>query len=156
MGLGIAIELDRNRGQGQQGAIRRFKGIETRVDDFSPVLQKIGKSFRTGEKRRFTTQGGGTWAPLTAKTLKAKARAGQDVRILRATDELYRALTTGKGPGAVNEISKDSAAFGTDLKAAIFAQRGSGRRRRRLVVVDKRRRARWTTMIRKYILELGK
>jgi phage gpG-like protein len=154
-GLGITIEVAKGDGTGATafaGYLRHLHGLTAGAQDMAPALELVHKQFLATEKGIFASSGGGKWQPLTQKYLMRKTREGFDPRIERRTGDLARALTTGRGPGAVNVITPDEAIFGTNLKQAVFAQRGSGRRRRRLVTIDARRRSRWVATVRDYLL----
>lgn len=154
--LGFVIESDRARGAGTQGFIRRMREFESRAGDMSPAFREIHKQFLAAERGIFASQGGGKWQPLTPAYAARKARHGQDPRIERATGALAQALTSGAGPGAVKEITRNSATFGTNLPEAVYAHRGSGKRRRRLITIDRRRRNRWTATLRAHLLRLDR
>lgn len=153
--IGITVEITKGSsgGTGFEGYLKRLEGLSARAVDPRPAFEEIHRQFLATEKGIFASKGGGKWAPLTARYLARKTRAGFDPRIERRTGHLAAALTTGRGPGAVSEISVSEAVFGTSLKEAIFAQRGSGRRRRRLVTIDARRRNRWVATIREFMLD---
>lgn len=148
--LGFLVEQVRNSGFGRQGAVKRLDGLTHRGKDFAPAFVRIQRSFLAAERKRFASEEG--WAPLAPDYRARKARRGLDARTMRATGELERALTSGRGPGAVAEISRTEATFGTDLPRAVYAQRGSGTRRRRVLVIDRRRRTTWTRMIRDHLM----
>jgi hypothetical protein len=154
--LGFSIELERGEGGGNPPGTRAFvtrmNAIEWRAHDVSPALQQIRKSFYAAERRRFATLGAGEWAPNAPSTLRRKARHGQDLRPMRATGALYRALTTGHGVGAVNKVSRDEMTLGVRMKKAAVAQRGSGRRRRRLIAINRQTRTRWTKILRDHVM----
>lgn len=156
MTLGIAFELGKGDGHGNvtfKGYLRRLDGITGSAQDMTPAFQEIHKQFLATERGIFASKGGKFhWAPLTARYLARKAAKGQDLRVERATGALAAALTTGQGPGAVTEIGPREAVFGTSLRQAVFAHRGSGRRRRRLITVDRARRNKWTATIRQHLL----
>lgn len=161
--FGFSIELQRGEVPGKNGArkppgtrafITRMGKIEKRARDATPALEQIRKSFYAMERRQFATLGNGQWAPNAPSTLARKARQGHDLRPMRATGVLYRALTTGHGEGAVNHLSRDEMTIGVRLKRAVVAQRRgpNDRRRRRLVVVTRRTRTRWTKIIRNHVM----
>ena len=154
--LGFVIESDRNRGVGTQGFIRRMREFESRAGDMTPAFQEIHRQFLATERGIFASQGGGKWSPLTPAYAARKARQGKDPRIERATGALAQALTTGRGPGAITEISPNAATFGTNLRQAVVAHRGSGKRRRRLITIDRRRRNRWTATLRAHLVRLDR
>lgn len=145
-GFGIFFEVQ--KGAGFTSFESRLEGIERRSDDFTPALAKIRKSFWAGERQVFASQGQGEWKPNQARTERRKAKHGQDPRVMRADGALYRALTAGAGPTAVNEINAWSLALGVIDPAAGVAQRSPNQaRRRRLVRMTAQRRARWVRII---------
>lgn len=151
-GFGVAIEVDPHEASGRVTMVRRLGKVERAARDFTPVLKQIRKSFYAGERSQFASLGHGDWAPDTARTLRRKARRGEDPRVMRATGALYTAMALGKGPDAIDEMTKDELTLGTGLKQAVVAQRIRGRRRRRVMVISRRRRSRWVQLIRDHIL----
>lgn len=151
----IGFEIDWQPGRSPRRHVQRLEGIGRRAGDARPALEKIRRSFYAAERARFSSDGQGQWQPLTTRYTAVKARKGLDPRILRATGELQRALTTGRGTGAVNEVTSTAATLGTDLPRAVYAQRGSGRRRRRVLVITRPRRARWTRIIHDHLVGGG-
>ena len=146
--LGISFEVERNRGEGVQGFLRKLDGLGRRADDMTPAFQRIRRSFYAAERHLFETAGGGRWQPNQPKTLRRKAKHGQGDRVMRAKGDLMRALTTGRGETAVNEATADGLTLGVSSPAAGVAQRSANaRRRRRLIQMSKQRRVRWTQMI---------
>lgn len=156
MEFGFSIEQERGNGPGKAPGTRAFMTrmgkIEKSARDVTPALEQIRRSFHAAERRQFATLGGGQWAPNAPSTLARKTRKGEDLRPMRATGALYRALSTGAGPGAINELSRDELTLGVRMKKAVVAQRGSGRRRRRLIAINRRTRTRWTKIIRDHIM----
>ena len=135
---------------GTSGVLSRFRGMEYAALNWEPVLAKIRKSYLAGEKTLWAGKGptGGKWAPLTPKYA---ARKGSTEIMIRS-GALREALTSGDGPGAINEMTPQGITLGTSLHYAVFAQRGHGTARRRVLVVSTAQRKRWTTMVRKYVL----
>lgn len=153
--FGIIVEV--NRGTGGHGTVvgdyfNRLKDMTRAAENMRPALEEIHRQFLMTERGLFGSKGGGKWAPLTSKYLARKVRQGYDPRLMRRTGALAEALLTGRGSGAVKEITPDGITMGTNLPEAVFAQRGSGRRRRRLLAYDARRRNRWTATIRAHLL----
>jgi hypothetical protein len=152
--FGIALEWDSQsarHGTIHSGFVHRMGKIEKNARDFTPAFKKIRKSFYAAEVQKFNSLGGGHWQPDTAATLRRKAERGQDPRVMRATGELYLAMTRGQGPGAVNKLTTDELALGTRLVQGVVAQRTKGRKRRRFLVGNKRRRMAWMKTIRDHI-----
>ena len=150
---GVNIQVDANPAR-LNAYMKRIEGLSLRAADPAPALEEIYRKFLLTERGIFASQGGTRkWAPLTAKYLRRKTARGYDPRIERRTGALAAALTTGKGAGAVKEITPEGMTFGTNLHQAIYAQRGSGRKRRRLITADARRRNQWVGILRKYLLE---
>ena len=153
--FGVIVEVNRGIG-GHQTAVgeyfKRLKDMTRAAEDMRPALEEIHRQFLMTERGLFGSKGGGKWAPLTAKYLARKVSQGYDPRLMRRTGGLAEALLTGRGSGAVKEITADGITMGTNLKEAVFAHRGSGRRRRRLLAYDARRRNRWTATIRAHLL----
>ena len=86
---------------------------------------KVQTIFRKGEQRRFSSDGPG-WPQLEQSTRERKQRENVDRGILRATEALFRSLTSTQAASQVDERTSDEMAFGTALPYARFHQHGKG------------------------------
>lgn len=91
-----------------------------------PVSEAIRKIVLESNRRRFETDGLGTWAPLASSTLDSKARAGEPDTPLVATGALYRSLTDELADDQIDERAPQELRFGTKVPYAVF--HGSGTR----------------------------
>lgn len=98
-----------------------------RAGNARPAFLAIAKDMMDAMESQFDTQGAhasGGWEPLKEATLKAKAKAGLDPRILHATLALRNSLT-GTGGDNVLIASDESLTFGSQLFYAGFHQTGT-------------------------------
>ena len=78
----------------------RLEMLMEKLADFQPVLQEIGTILEGQLAENFDTRGYGSWAPLSAFTLKDKQRKGYGGQSdLVRTGELRAALTERDAPG---------------------------------------------------------
>lgn len=159
-GLGIYFEVERGTGKGETGFTlyeHRLEEIARHSDNMTPAFEEIRKHFYAGERQLFASAGQGKWQPNLPKTTRRKAKHGQDARVMRAKGDLYRALTTGAGPTAVNQLNAWTLALGVIDPAAGVAQHSPNQaRRRQLVRLTKQRRARWVAILAAHVTGGGK
>lgn len=86
-------------------------GMEARLLETRPVLERFADLLQQMMSERFAAQGEGDWEPLAASTVAAK---GSSV-IGRETDAMMDALTTEGAEGALREIFDDELVFGVNL-----------------------------------------
>lgn len=127
-GLGIDVQE-----RGVDRAKRNLEEMGLRAKDVRGVSFKVRTVFRKAEERRFNSQGDGSWPPLAQATREAKARNGQDPRMLRATGALFRSLTSPRAAGQIDERRPDEFRFGTKLPYAQFHDTGRGVPKRKLI-----------------------
>jgi phage gpG-like protein len=95
-----------------------------RARELHPVSGQIQRVYLRSEQERFSRQGPG-WPPLKTETADRKAREGLPPSMLRATDRLYRSLTTMFGPDQERDTEGSELKFGTTLHYAHFHDRGT-------------------------------
>lgn len=103
---------------GERQIDRRMLRLIYGATDAAPVFEVIYEFLLKVEERQFASEGaqsGHPWAPLAASTLEAKARAGLQPEILRATDALMNSLTQQDGSGQLKVIGPSSLHFGSLL-----------------------------------------
>lgn len=108
---------------------RRFERFADRSVAAAPAFQRIADNFRGYERRLFDSEGvsgGRKWDELAASTVKAKAAADQDPRILRATGALRNSLVLKRDPEHEEVVADDFLLFGSKLDYAGYHQRGRG------------------------------
>jgi phage gpG-like protein len=110
----------------------------------------VGGIFRQSEQRRFDAGGPG-WPPLADSTREKKERLGQDPRVLRATEVLYRSLTEPQAAMQIDEHSPDEIRFGTTVPYARFHDTGHGVPQRTLIELRPGERRQITEALETYI-----
>lgn len=144
-----AIEISET---GAAKAAHDVEQLGVRAGDVMPVWPELDAMFRDDERQRFDRRGPG-WAQLDTATQDAKARLGQDPRVLRATDTLYRSLTAAAGVPEVGAMP-GTLHFGTDVEYARFHQYGTvNMPRRTLIDLSPRTRDRMVETVSDYIVE---
>lgn len=134
-----------------------------RAMDMRPAFASIHASFLAIERHQFATSGGfsGGWRPLAPSTVEAKERRGLDPRILRATDAMWKSLTTASHPAHVFDNQPDTLFMGTRVKSAksfpypATHQHGTRNRRvpqRRIVELTETHRRRWVRIMQRYVV----
>lgn len=86
-------------------------GMEARLMEPRPVLERFVDLLQQMMAERFAAQGEGDWEPLAASTVERK---GSSV-IGRETDAMMEALTTEWAEGALREIFDEELVFGISL-----------------------------------------
>lgn len=114
MARGYRIDLD---AYGFDLAIRRFRRMGRRAQDFRPVFLKLMRWLRADTRERFARQ---PWKPLAPATVERKAREGKDPRILRVTGRLEDAMTLWSAPGAIRRLDLLEMFYGLDPQGAAF------------------------------------
>jgi phage gpG-like protein len=107
---------------------RDFLRFGERAEHAEELWHVIMKDLMLIERVQFLTEGAhgsGGWAKLKDKTLAAKRAQGLEPWILRATETLFKSLTEEGATGQIHEVTRDGLHFGTDVKQAIFHQRGA-------------------------------
>lgn len=127
--LGLSVKA-----KGDDVASRHLTELAKRGEDPRPAFRQVVEDVRGAEADWFGSGGAGTWPPLAASTLEAKARAGYPSSALVATGALQRSLTIKRGKGAVRSISKRQLRFGTKLYYGRFHDTGKGSPRRRVMI----------------------
>jgi phage gpG-like protein len=122
-----------------------------RGSDVRRVSEKVRSVYRRSEERRFDTQGQGGWPPLAESTRARKQQQGLDPRILRATEMLYRSLTSVRARGQVDERAPSEFRFGTTLPYARFHETGKGVPQRKLIDLQPSERREIDELIEDYI-----
>lgn len=114
--MGVQVEIDVDISE----AFWKIRGIKEKMDDYRPVFHVAKEYLATANASNFATSGGqvGGWAPYGSWS----ARAGQPVTMVRS-GRLLESLTSLRD--TPNEIGRQEATFGTDLKYAKFHQYGT-------------------------------
>jgi phage gpG-like protein len=106
---------------------RKLLGWSDRARNLKPAFERVHSLFLEIERKQFDTEGrsgSGGWAPLADSTRTRKAARGQDPRILRSTERLFRSLTEPVFGDHISRITEDEAFFGTKVPYAVFHQQG--------------------------------
>lgn len=112
-------------GFGEKQMSRRILRVSQYADNTLPIIEAIHRDFLEYEKELFNTEGKSAragWKPLKPATIKAKAAAGLDPRILHATLTLRRSLTEESDENAVFRASNDGAFMGSSVPYGIYHQ----------------------------------
>lgn len=116
------------------------------------VGQTIERVFSASEQRVFDRAGPG-WPPLATSTRRRKREQGLDPAILRATDALYRSLTTPNDSEGIQTAAPDSFRLGTSVPYARFHDAGIGTPRRKLIDLSPADRKQITKALERYIAD---
>lgn len=119
--------------KGVQRTAKHMHDVAKRAGNVKDASYKVRTVYRKAEERQFQSRGGGAWPALKESTRESKARHNYDPRPMRATNALYRALTSPRAAGQVDERKPDEFRFGTDLPYASFHDRGKGVPLRKLI-----------------------
>lgn len=134
---------------------KRIDSVGQRARRPEPALRSgfTKRDVTASERRRFSHNRG--WRRLQPSWVQEKRRRGLDPRILRATGQLERALTTGNGMTfrAYNGVLFWGIPRGrSDLfYAQALAKGTNGKRGRRMVVIDKDAKGRISRRVESYI-----
>lgn len=119
--------------KGVQRTAKHMNDVAKRAGNVKAASSKIRTVYRKAEERQFQSRGSGSWPALKESTRESKARHNYDPRLMRATNALYRALTSPRAAGQVDERKPDEFRFGTDLPYAGYHDRGKGVPLRKLI-----------------------
>jgi sirohydrochlorin ferrochelatase len=103
---------------------RKLLDIGGRAIDARPAFSAIADDLMAFERKRFDTQGEGTWAPDLPATVLEKRRKQLDPRVLHATLALRRSLTE-RDPAQELTVTPSFLIFGSKVKYAKYLQRGT-------------------------------
>lgn len=104
-----------------------------RADDLRPAFRRVVKQLHISARKQFDSEGAyasGRWAPLAASTVRQKAAAGLDPRILHATGRLRDSLQ-GKNADKIQRVNRQSLTYGTYTRYAIYHVTGTSKMPRR-------------------------
>jgi phage gpG-like protein len=138
----------------QQGAGKAAVDLHKlgdRASDVRRVSEKVRSVYRKSNERRFQRDGDGDWPRLADTTEERKAREGLDPRPLRATDRLYRSLTSTRATGQVDVRDPTEFRFGTEIPYARFHDTGRGVPTRKLIEFTPAERKQITELISGYV-----
>jgi hypothetical protein len=111
-----------------------LRELGDRGSDIRRVSEKVRRVYRDSNERRFATQGLGSWPSLADSTDDRKAREGADVRPMRRSGALYRALTSARANDQIDVRERTEFRFGTTLPYAGYHDSGTGGEKRRELV----------------------
>lgn len=95
----------------------------------TPAFHQIASDMRKQIEEQFDTEGrrgSGGWEMIKPSTIAAKAAAGLDPNILRATNALMESLT-GSGGDHIEEVTDDSLLLGSRNPYGKFHQKGTAK-----------------------------
>jgi hypothetical protein len=105
---------------GDKQVDRELLRFRDRAMNMEPAFRALAADFLEEEAKQFDTEGAyasGGWVPLRPSTIAKKAAAGQDLRILHATNAMSRSLTVPGAPGQIRRIKRDEMFVGTDVRS---------------------------------------
>jgi len=105
-----------------------FVGMINRSNDFKPVFRWMFQALQKAHMQNFQTQGqtdGSPWKPLDPQYASWKLENYGDKGILVRTGDLQDSLTMNSARGAVRDMGRRTAYFGTKLSYAKFHQNGT-------------------------------
>jgi phage gpG-like protein len=114
----------------------KFKDMEKRARDFSPVWRWAKRSLERSFSENFRSGGSlvGGWDPLDVGYASWKRKNHPGNPKLRITGKLFRSVRNLDG--GVNKINKLDATFGTDVEYAKFHQYGTTKMPARKIVFE--------------------
>lgn len=107
------------------GAKRKFRNLRNRISS-RKILQSIGNAHLYWIGQNFKAEGslGGTrWAPLSARTLAGRRKAGRGAKILRDTGRLSMSFVSG-GSNNIFRVGPQSVTVGTNVEYAEAHEKG--------------------------------
>jgi phage gpG-like protein len=138
MSLGMSIKVN-----GTERVFSVLKGIKSVPADLREPFNECGVILRNSWAQNFKAQGRpNKWSGLKASTQADRKRNkfNPESPIGVQTGEMMKALTTGKGKGAINSIGKQKASFGSEsVKAVVFnfgRNKGSKQKARETVMLN--------------------
>ena len=135
---------------------RELTSMSGRIDDMSVAMGDIFDYIRKVERKQFDSEGkygSDGWKQLAPSTIESKKAHNLDPRILRATGDLFEAMTR-RGDGKQVAVAKrDGLVFGTTLPYAQFHQQGRGVPKRPVVELKEPDRREIIKIIQHYIRE---
>lgn len=132
-------------------------GISGNISDMSGCADEIFKIIRSANRKQFDSEGAygsGGWPALAPSTVAYKAARNLDPRILRATGDMFRALTSDDSL-SVAAPRKDGLVFGTTLPYAPYHQQGRGVPKRPPVELRETDRRDIIKVIQRFVVEGG-
>jgi len=106
---------------------RELLRVGANAANMRPAFDEIHEDLLDAEQQQFSSQGArfsGGWRPLAASTVAAKARAGQDPRILHRTLRLRNSLTQAGHPDHVYDVGADEMFTGSRVSYGVYHQHG--------------------------------
>ena len=128
---------------GERLAAGHVRDVGNAAGNPAPFFRAVARMLMRATRDRFTRE---AWVPLDADTVRHKAKAGQDPRILRATGRLEHALTFWGAPGQRLEFLPEEMVYGLSQTGVAyygkFHQAGRGVPKREMLKMTQRLRVR--------------
>jgi hypothetical protein len=138
---------------GERKAAQRFHDMAVAAETNGGFFRAAARVLLRATSQRFAEQ---PWLPLDRDTIRQKARSNSDLRVLRASGALERALTVWGAPGQTLEYDNDELRFGIDQQGQVFYgrfhQHGEGVPQRTILTVTQDIRTRLRTAYRNHIM----
>ena len=111
-----------------------LQALLARLRDLTPAWRNLLAYLRQVTAQTFDTQGGRIgqfWQPLSPAYAKFKAIKWPGQPILRASDRMFRSLTTEGATDSIAQVSPQALSYGTQTPYAKYHQRGTPKLPRR-------------------------
>jgi phage gpG-like protein len=123
-----------------------------RSSDIRRLSEQTRSIVRKSNDRRFHNRGDGSWPALNDEYATQKTLDGYDPRPLRRKNMLYRALTSPRAAGQIDQRDKTEFRFGTNLPYARYADHGTQNEpQRKLIELRMDEQKRISDLINRYI-----
>lgn len=101
--------------------------LRDNAQDMTPAYDDVHQYLLRIQNLQFSTQGqfSGRWQPLAPSTVRSKAAAGLDPRILHATLRLRKSMTQANHPDHVYQVNPNGFTFESAVPYAVYHQRGA-------------------------------
>jgi hypothetical protein len=96
---------------------KQMAGLVDRGSHLQPALDAAGDELLNINRRRFASEGDGSWAPLRPSTVRQRGSAHP---ILQDGGDLAESLTTRGARGSVRALTADSVTIATELHYAFY------------------------------------
>lgn len=121
-----------------------------KADDMRPAWALLRERFVAYEAETFSSEGHGSWSPLSPAYAAWKGRHYPGKTIMRREDDLFHSLTDNLD---IEIMEPDYAIFGTADPVAEFHQRGMGNLPRRKVIdLSEAERQEWVRTIQDWLI----
>ena len=121
--------------EGEKQLADAFGLFGNRVRDLRPYWPQVAGRFYEHERATFDSGGFGSWAPLSPRYARYKARMFPSTAILERTGNLRRSLTSRSTPNSIYREAPLSLELGSTVRYGTYHQEGGGRVKRRPPII---------------------